>query len=283
MSEETPPITPQIEKKKFFRGPRPLNPDEKRTAKMAFGLAIFGVCGFLLQLIYFVFTYSIDDWLTILVYWIVFIMPAYLADAGMLVMGGGKPVDLGYICKDGRRLFGEGKSWRGLFLGPLLFAVPIALAIHGIIYWQWDAIMSAVDNFLASPSVNYNFYEGREDQLKYDLALYLLGDANGTNDLATFWKLVPRVVLCAQGASVGDLVKSWLKRRTNKVRGEPLWFFDQNDFVIGAIIFAGAFVFTFSNPVIELNVFIMLMIITPTITVVANTISYFSGHKSVPW
>jgi CDP-2,3-bis-(O-geranylgeranyl)-sn-glycerol synthase len=267
------------EKKKFWRGPRKLDEAEMKNARIAYSLCLAGILGFLLQLVYFLFKYSIHDWLAILTYWIVFIMPGYLADAGMLIWGGGKPLDGGRMAKDGRPLFGPGKTIRGFFLGPLLFGIPIALGIHGIIYWQWDAITAAAEAFLADPNVNYDFYDNDPAKLIKDLALYLLGDANGTNDFATFMKLVPRVVLCAFGAAVGDLVGSWAKRRKDVKRGEPFWIVDQIDFLGGCLILAAPFVFSSFN----IHVLIMLIVITPSITVVANTLSYFSGHKKHPW
>ena len=277
MSEES------NEKEKFWKGPRPLSPGERKNAKIAYTLAISGLVSFGLQMLFFVLKYTIHDWLAILTYWIVFIMPGYLADAGMLIWGGGKPLDGGRMAKDGRPLFGPGKTIRGFFLGPLLFGVPIALAIHGVIYWQWDVITASAEGYVASPDVSYKFYDNDPDKLIKDLALYLLGDANGTNDWATFWKLVPRVVLCAFGAAAGDLAGSWAKRRKDVQRGEPFWIVDQIDFLGGCLLLAGAFVFTIANILIQIHVLIMLIIITPSVTVVANTISYVSGHKKVPW
>src|SRR6056297_1878087 len=92
-----------------------LNTEEKKNAKIAFSIAGVGIAGFIAQLLYFVIVHSIDDWLAVLTYWIVFIMPGYLANAGMLILGGGKPLDGGKMAKDGRRLFGPGKTIRGFF------------------------------------------------------------------------------------------------------------------------------------------------------------------------
>jgi len=212
-------------------------------------------------------------------------MPGYLANAGLLIWGGGKPLDGGKIAKDGRRLFGPGKTIRGFFLGPLAFGVPIALIIHGIVFASWDSIMVAVEDFLQDPSVSYVFYDSNPDQLYADLRLYLLGDANGTNNWDTFGKLVPRVVLCSFGAAMGDLAGSWYKRRKDVERGAPFWGVDQIDFLGGCLLLAFPLLLVggFDFSTINLNVFIMLFIITPSITVIANTISYVTGHKDVPW
>ena len=265
-----------------WKGRHKLSPHEKKNAHIAYSVAFAGIAGFLAQMLYFTFKYTIHDWLAILTYWIVFIMPGYLADAGMLIMGGGKPLDGGKVAKDGRRLFGPGKTTRGFFLGPLAFGVPIALVIHGVVYASWDNIVVMANEFLADPNVSYKFYDNDPSKLLKDLALYLLGDANGTNDWATFFKLVPRVTLCAFGTAVGDLVGSWAKRRKDVKRGEPFWIVDQIDFLGGCLIFAGWFVFLPPAPQV-IHVLLMLIIITPTITVAANTISFLTGHKKVPW
>jgi CDP-2,3-bis-(O-geranylgeranyl)-sn-glycerol synthase len=270
-------------KEKFFRGPRPLSKDERKNAYIAFGLAIGGIIAFLLQLLYFSIVYSVNDWLCILIYWICFIMPGYAANAGMLIWGGGAPMDGGRVAKDGRRIFGPGKTWRGFLLGPIGFGIPLALFVHWILYLNWPVIVDLANGFLASPTPIYKFYENNPNQLLRDLALYMLGDANAVNpgdaNWAAFWKLLPRVVLCAFGAPVGDLVKSYIKRRKGHDRGEPWWFWDQLDFVIGCLLMSGWFVFSSFN----IHIAIMLFVISPTITVVANTISYSTGHKKVPW
>ena len=53
-------------------------------------------------------------------YLIYFMLPAYLANAGALAFGGGKPLDSGRNFKDGRRIFGDGVIWRGTVIGILI-------------------------------------------------------------------------------------------------------------------------------------------------------------------
>ena len=50
-------------------------------------------------------------------YLIYFMLPAYLANAGALAFGGGKPLDSGKYFRDGRRIFGDGVTWRGTIIG----------------------------------------------------------------------------------------------------------------------------------------------------------------------
>ncbi len=46
-----------------------------------------------------------------------YILPAYFANASPVILGGGKPMDGGRTWRDGHRLFGDGKTWRGFFGG----------------------------------------------------------------------------------------------------------------------------------------------------------------------
>lgn len=55
-------------------------------------------------------------WLSSLLWALWYILPAYFANASPVLVGGGKPIDGGRNWRDGKRLFGDGKTWRG-FLG----------------------------------------------------------------------------------------------------------------------------------------------------------------------
>src|SRR2546427_13302198 len=46
-----------------------------------------------------------------LAFW--FLLPAYVANPMAVVSGGGTPMDFGRTLRDGRRLLGDGKTWRG--------------------------------------------------------------------------------------------------------------------------------------------------------------------------
>lgn len=49
-----------------------------------------------------------------------YILPAYVANASPVLVGGGRPIDGGRLWKDGRRVLGDGKTWRGLIGGVSL-------------------------------------------------------------------------------------------------------------------------------------------------------------------
>lgn len=105
------------------------------------------------------------------------------------------PVDFGKSWK-GRRIFGNHKTWRGLFFG-ILAAILIA-------YWQVHFYQPGKFYYL------YNYSK---------LNFWILGFLSGS------------------GALLGDLFRSFIKRRYGIMPGTPWFPYDQADWIIGAIIF----------------------------------------------
>ncbi len=162
-------------------------------------------------------------------------LPAYVPNSAAAVFGGGTPMDFGKNYGDGRRIFGEGKTWRGFFGG--IFSGVLAGAI-----------------------------------------LILIGAYTGFI-VHTFLS----VLLLAAGALLGDLVKSFFKRRLNKKRGEEWLIADQYDLVAGSLLLVlcldTQWFFANITPV----VFLWIIIITPLLHRSANIIGYLIGVKDVPW
>jgi CDP-2,3-bis-(O-geranylgeranyl)-sn-glycerol synthase len=50
----------------------------------------------------------------------VYILPAYTANAAPVIFGGGRPLDSGKIYKDGRPILGSHKTFRGFFAGIIV-------------------------------------------------------------------------------------------------------------------------------------------------------------------
>ena len=59
----------------------------------------------------------LNDLLQLLGTAIWFILPAYMANATPVVLGGGAPIDGGKLFRDGRPIFGAGKTIRGFVAG----------------------------------------------------------------------------------------------------------------------------------------------------------------------
>jgi CDP-2,3-bis-(O-geranylgeranyl)-sn-glycerol synthase len=53
-------------------------------------------------------------------YAIYFMLPAYLANVTALAFGGGKPLDFNHDFNDGRRILGNGVTWRGTIIGTII-------------------------------------------------------------------------------------------------------------------------------------------------------------------
>ncbi len=138
-----------------------------------------------------------------------YISPAYCANA-FAVFGGGKPIDFG-LSLSGRRILGDGKTWRGLFIG-LFFST-----LFGF-FW-----------FSASSSgpLSQTYYNEFNFHISNPLFGFYLG----------------------LGALLGDISASFLKRRLGIPRGQPLWVIDQLDFVFGALLFAYLFGLPLLSPV----------------------------------
>lgn len=51
-------------------------------------------------------------WLSSIFWAFWYILPAYFANASPVLVGGGRPIDGGRVWRDGRRLLGDGKTWR---------------------------------------------------------------------------------------------------------------------------------------------------------------------------
>ena len=58
-------------------------------------------------------------------------MPAYVPNPVAAFLGGGRPIDGGRMYRDGRRIFGDGKTWRGFMTGVASGIVIGVLLIMG--------------------------------------------------------------------------------------------------------------------------------------------------------
>ena len=165
-------------------------------------------------------------------------LPAYIPNPTAALLGGGTPVDFGRNCSDGHRIFGDGKTFRGLFFGVL------AGIITGVIL-IWIS--------------------GR-------FALPFLPQHTLTS-----------VSLLALGALLGDLGKSFLKRRMGKMRGEKWPIADQLDLVAGAFILMLLFDSGWLLAYLTLPILIIILILTLALHRAVNIIGYLVGVKEVPW
>jgi len=165
-------------------------------------------------------------------------LPAYLPNPVAALFGGGTPIDLGRNFSDGKRVFGDGKTFRGLFMG-ILAGIGIGLV---------QILISGTYGLEYLPRHTY-------------LSITLL----------------------AIGALLGDLSKSFFKRRFGKERGTKWPVADQYDLVAGALILLLVVDPSWLFAYMTLPVFILILVLTPVLHRTVNIIGYYIGVKEVPW
>lgn len=93
----------------------------------------------------------------------------------------------------------------------------------------------------------------------------------------------PVVVILAAGALLGDLAKSFFKRRLGKERGAEWLVADQYDFVIGAFVLLLLLQYEWVVSTVTPLMVLWIIIMTPLLHRVVNIIGYLAGVKDVPW
>lgn len=173
-------------------------------------------------------------------------VPALVPNSAAVLFGGGTPMDFGRSWR-GRRLLGDGKTWRGFFGGALTgFAVGVAQVAATILLDEQD--------------------------------IYGYGGVP--------WALVT-VAALSFGAMTGDSVGSFLKRRLGVDRGKKAPGLDQYNFVIGAVLLAllvspGWFMGHYVDGEAVWGLVLFLTVV-PVLHRSANIIGYKLGKKNVPW
>ena len=175
-----------------------------------------------------------------------FFLPAFVANPMAVLFGGGPPIDFGRNLSDGQRLFGDGKTWRGLVGGT------VAGAILGL-------LLSFPFQILAPPS-SWSF------------------GSPATAFTAS--------AVLALGALLGDLVGAFVKRRMHLPRGAKAVGLDQYDFVAGALLLSLAIpswsVPRFFSGEAWIGL-VAIIVITPALHRAVNLVGYRMGKKHEPW
>ncbi|WP_188975295.1 CDP-2,3-bis-(O-geranylgeranyl)-sn-glycerol synthase [Halocalculus aciditolerans] len=167
-------------------------------------------------------------------------LPAYVPNNAAVLAGGGRPIDAGRTL-GGRRLLGDGKTWRGTAVGVAAGAL-LALAL--------DAVRPA---------------------------------ASAALGVSLPWFPLAAVVALPAGAMLGDILASFVKRRTGRERGASFPLLDQLDFVVVALALTALsapewFAATFTLPVL-----LAILVLTPVLHVTTNVGAYYLGYKEEPW
>lgn len=166
------------------------------------------------------------------------ILPAYAANGFAPLSRGKRPIDGNRKFFDGRPIFGQGKTWEGLVLS--LFIATIV----GIIQYYTFPYLPFGESPVLLTIIPMGAYLG-----------FVLG----------------------LGAMIGDMAGSFIKRRFNLPRGALAPILDQDDFVIGALVFATLIT------TVKLEWFMLLIVITPIIHLIANFIAFKIKVKNTKW
>lgn len=246
---------------------------EKNHKKIAIILAIIFTCLIFANFLIITLIFNWADFIALLIFSLLIIVPAYISNASMVITGGGKPIDGGRILWDGRRILGDHKTWNGL-KGPLYIGIPISFLIFLLFNLLWVPIKDVIIH--ASAQGEYKLYS--------DIAIfkyYFIGGEFPIN----FLMLIIRIVLASYGAVAGDLIGSFLKRRFDIKSGMPFWIVDQLDFASVALLFVS--IPGLISPTLfllpDIFIIIFIIILTPAVSIIANTVAYVLNLKDVPW
>ncbi|TLZ41042.1 MAG: CDP-2,3-bis-(O-geranylgeranyl)-sn-glycerol synthase [Methanobacteriota archaeon] len=176
-----------------------------------------------------------------------FFLPAFAANPTAVLFGGGTPIDFGRTLRDGERMLGDGKTWRGLVGGTASGAVLGLLLSAPFLLLSRDSTWS----FGKSPV-----------------------EAFGVS------------AVLALGALLGDMGGAFLKRRMHMARGTKARGLDQYDFVTGALLLSVT-IRDWSVPRFfsgdALLGLLAIIVITPALHRAVNLVGYRMGKKHEPW
>lgn len=85
------------------------------------------------------------------------------------------------------------------------------------------------------------------------------------------------------GSILGDIVASFLKRRTGREQGKPLPVVDQLDFVAGSLICTMVFSYDWAIEVFNFPIVLAVLIISPLLHLGANIVAYSLDLKDEPY
>lgn len=93
-----------------------------------------------------------------------------------------------------------------------------------------------------------------------------------------------RIVLAFPiGALLGDIVASFIKRRTGRSRGSAFPLVDQLDFLVVALLLGAIVDFGWMADVFTPAVIAAVVVLTPILHIGTNVIGYALGFKQEPW
>ncbi|UCE80272.1 MAG: CDP-2,3-bis-(O-geranylgeranyl)-sn-glycerol synthase [Methanobacteriota archaeon] len=173
-------------------------------------------------------------------------VPALVPNSAAVLLGGGRPLDLGRSWR-GRRILGDGKTWRG-FAGGAVCGIGVGV-LQIAATEAWD-----------------------------------LGEAWTFGPWPSSLGII---ICLGIGSMLGDSMGSFVKRRLGVGRGAKAPGLDQYNFVIGAVLLVVVLDFSwFQVHYMEGNAvwgLVALLIVVPALHRGVNIVGYRLGRKDVPW
>jgi CDP-2,3-bis-(O-geranylgeranyl)-sn-glycerol synthase len=177
---------------------------------------------------------------------LILFLPALLPNSAAVLFGGGTPVDFGRTWR-GKRILGDGKTWRGLVGG-----------------------VAAGTGFGLLMLIAFQFLDG-SDYWSY----------------GPFPRSVAVVFTLALGSLLGDMTGAFIKRRLGMERGQKAPVLDQYDFLVGAMVLTALFnadwVAAHYITGEAIAGLITLLIFVPVLHRTVNIVGYKIGKKKEPW
>lgn len=94
---------------------------------------------------------------------------------------------------------------------------------------------------------------------------------------------VGAIVGLPAGAMLGDILASFLKRRTGRERGAAFPLVDQLDFVVVSLAVTAILTWEWVVATITLPILVTIFVITPVLHLATNAVAYGLGLKNEPW
>ena len=173
---------------------------------------------------------------------LILFIPAFIANPSAVITGGHYVIDNGRSW-NGKRIFGDHKTWSG-FLGGILAGSLIGLLL------------------------NYLFLILGVRELTF------------SNQFAT---VLYMVIVLSLFSMLGDLIGSFIKRRIGRAPGAESLFLDQYPFALFALAFFYVIFWPSAMVLFPWEGILAILIVTPLIHRAVNILGYKLKVKSVPY
>lgn len=214
-----------------------------------------------------------EDLIQVILNSTIFVLPLWFGNAAPTVLGGGPALDGGRYWSDGKRILGDGKTIRGFWAGTLVGGI-----VGGLVAGFLASLIAILSSILPVPIFQYlDDIKLYQDLFKSGIIFDLLSIMNLRGLFSNFMILGFFIGgLMAFGGLSGDIIGSFIKRRSGIERGHPFIFLDQLGFLVLGMVIV--------YPMIPWPIeWLMVQFpITFIVHIAANLFGYFTGIQNDP-